>query len=99
MTEIKLIRLITGEEVVAEVLEDTETTVKVQNALVVLPQASGGVGFAPWATVIDVDKPEIVLKKEHVVYLVDVQPQVADKYNEVFGATKLVTPPEKKLIL
>ena len=99
MTEIKLIRIVTGEEVVTEVTETTETTTTVRNALVVLPQASGGVGFAPWATVIDVEKPEVVLKNEHIVYVADVQPQVADKYNEVFGETKVITPPEKKLIL
>ena len=99
MSEIKLIRIVTGEEVVAEVVETTESTVTVKNPLVVLPQSGGGVGFAPWATVIDIEKPEVVLKNEHIVYLVDVQPQVSDKYNEIFGETKLVTPPEKKLIL
>tara|TARA_B100000085_G_scaffold271832_1_gene285679 strand:+ start:28 stop:321 length:294 start_codon:yes stop_codon:yes gene_type:complete len=97
MIDIKLIRLITGEEVVAEVLEDTGTTVKVQNALVVIPQAQG-VGFAPWATVISKDNPEIVLKQEHIVYIVEVQEEVAGKYNEMFGS-KLVTPSAKKLVL
>ena len=53
MIDIKLIRIVTGEEVVAEVLEDTELQLQFKNALVVIPQASGGVGFAPWATVIE----------------------------------------------
>ena len=97
MIDIKLIRLITGEEVVAEVLEDTEDTLKVQNALVVIPQSTG-VGFAPWATVISKDNPEIVLKQEHIVYIVEVQEEVAGKYNEMFGS-KLVTPAAKKLVL
>ena len=97
MIDIKLIRLITGEEVVAEILEDTESTLKVQNALVVIPQAQG-VGFAPWATVISKGNPEIVLKQEHIVYNVEVQEEVAGKYNEMFGS-KLVTPASKKLVL
>ena len=68
MIDIKLIRIVTGEEVVAEVLETTQDTLKIQNALVVIPQSSG-VGFAPWATVISKDSPEIVLKQEHVAAL------------------------------
>ena len=95
--EVKLLRIVTGEEVVAEVLETTQDTLKIQNALVVIPQSSG-VGFAPWATVISKDSPEIVLKQEHVVYVVEVQEEVAGKFNEMFGS-KLVTPSAKKLVL
>ena len=97
MIDIKLIRIVTGEEVVAEVLETTQDTLKIQNALVVIPQSSG-VGFAHWATVISKDSPEIVLKQEHVVYVVEVQEEVAGKFNEMFGS-KLVTPSAKKLVL
>ena len=90
--------MISGEEIIAEVLDWKNGILTIQNALCVIPQ-QGQVGFMPWATVIDVEKPEIVLKNEHIVYIADVQPQVADKYNEVFGETKVITPPEKKLIL
>jgi membrane-anchored protein YejM (alkaline phosphatase superfamily) len=97
MIEIKLIRIVTGEEIVAEVLDTSEDSLKIQNALVVIPQQQG-VGFAPWATVISKDTPEIVIKQEHVVYTVEVQEEVAGKYNEMFGS-KLVTPAAKKLVL
>jgi hypothetical protein len=33
-----------------------------------------------------------------VVYIADVDPQIKNKYNEIYGS-KLVTPSEKKLIL
>ena len=42
---VKLLRIITGEEVLAEVLSETAGTITVQNGLVVLPNANG-VGFA-----------------------------------------------------
>ena len=48
---VKLIRVVTGEEVIAEVLSETDDTITVKNGLVVLPSAQS-VGFAPWATVI-----------------------------------------------
>ena len=97
MIDVKLLRIVTGEEVVAEVLSETDDTITVQNGLVVLP-TNTGVGFAPWATVISKDEPEITVKKNHVVYVAAVQEDVANKYNEMFGS-KLVTPQPKKLIV
>ena len=97
MIDVKLIRVITGEEVVAELLEETASYIKVQNGLVVLPTAQS-VGFAPWATVISKENPEITVQKTHVVYLAEVQEDVAKKYNEMYGS-KLVTPSSKKLIV
>ena len=97
MIDVKLIRIITGEEVVAELLEETASYIKVQNGLVVLPTAQS-VGFAPWATVISKENPEIIVQKTHVVYIAEVQEDVAKKYNEMYGS-KLVTPSSKKLIV
>ena len=97
MIDVKLLRITTGEEVVAELVSETDDTVTLKNGLVVLP-TNTGVGFAPWATVIDQDNPEITLSKKHVIYIVPVQEDVSKKYNEMFGS-KLITPDKKKLIV
>ena len=97
MIDVKLLRITTGEEVVEELLSEAEDTITVQNGLVVLP-TNTGVGFAPWATVISKEKPELTISKEHIVYMAEVQDDVAQKYNEMFGS-KLVTPTPKKLIV
>ena len=97
MIDVKLIRIVTGEEIIAEVLSETDDTITVQNGLVVLPSAQG-VGFAPWATVISKEEPEIEMSKNHIVYVAAVQDDVAKKYNEMFGS-KLITPDAKKLIV
>ena len=97
MIDVKLFRITTGEEVVAELVSETADTVIVRNGLVVLP-TNNGVGFAPWATVIDNDNPEIELSWKHIIYRVPVQEDVAKKYNEMFGS-KLITPDKKKLVL
>ena len=81
---VKLIRVVTGEEIVAEVVSETDDTITVQNALVVLP-TNNGVGFAPWATVISKDEPEIIVSRNHLVYVAEVQDDVASKYKEMFG--------------
>ena len=97
MIDVKLLRITTGEEVVAELLSETEETITIQNGLVVLP-TNTGVGFAPWATVISKEHPEITMSKRHVVYVAEVQEDVCKKYNEMFGS-KLITPDKKKLIV
>ena len=85
MIDVKLIRIITGEEIIAEVVSETDDTITVQNALVVLP-TNTGVGFAPWATVIDKENPEITVSRNHIVYIVPVQEDVSGRYNEMFGS-------------
>ena len=97
MIDVKLIRITTGEEVVAELVSETDDKITVKNGLVVLPSAQG-VGFAPWATVISKEEPEIEMSKNHIVYVVAVQEDVSKKYNEMFGS-KLITPDTKKLIV
>ena len=97
MLNVKLFRIITGEEVIAEVLSEDDTTVTVQNGLVVLPTGQS-VGFAPWSPVVDEDNRELVVSRNHIVYIGEVSSSVKKKYNEIYGS-KLITPEDKKLIL
>jgi hypothetical protein len=97
MLNVKLFRIVTGEEVIAEVLSEDDATVTVQNGLVVLPTGQS-VGFAPWATVVDEDNRELVVSRNHIVYIGEVSSSVKKKYNEIYGS-KLITPEDKKLIL
>lgn len=98
MIDVKLFRIATGEEVVAEFISEDDNFVTLKNGLVVLPSADGRVGFAPWASVIDRSVPELIIARNHIVYIAEVDPAIKKKYNEVYGS-KLVTPEEKKLIL
>ena len=97
MINVKLFRIVTGEEIIAEVISEDDNTVTIKNGLVVLPTGQS-VGFAPWATVIDKDNPELIVSKNHIVYIAEVDSGVNKKYNEIYGS-KLITPEDKKLIL
>ena len=97
MIDSRLFRIVTGEEVVAELLSEDDTTVTIQNALVVFPTPQG-VNFGPWVTVISKEKHEVVLEKKNIIYMVDVDSDVKKKYNQLFGS-KLELPEDKKLIL
>jgi len=92
---VKLLRISTGEEIVAEIVEENDESITVKNGLVCVPQAQS-VGFIPWATVVDKLEPEITVSKQFIVYVAALDPTVKNKYCEMFGG---VTTPEKKLIL
>tara|TARA_B100000614_G_C14300541_1_gene391824 strand:+ start:53 stop:337 length:285 start_codon:yes stop_codon:yes gene_type:complete len=92
---VKLLRISTGEEIVAEIVEENAASITVKNGLVCVPQQSS-VGFIPWATVVDKLEPEITVSKQFIVYVAALDPTVKNKYCEMFGG---VTTPEKKLIL
>jgi|TARA_A100001035_G_C27597170_1_gene414759 hypothetical protein len=97
MIDVKLLRIVTGEEVIAELVSEDENTITVKNGLVVLPSGNS-YGFAPWATVIDSDNPEITMVRNHIVYIAEVASSVKKKYNDLYGS-KLITPDEKKIIV
>ena len=92
---VKLLRIVTGEEVIVELLSEDENTITIKNGLVVLPNANG-VGFAPWATVISKTEPEITLDRKFLVYMVECDVDVVDKYESIFSP---IEKPSKKLIL
>lgn len=97
--ETKIIRFTTGEEVLAQIIENTESQIKIKHALVPVPSQNGGIGFIPWSPIISQSNPEMTISKNFVLYIVDVDNKVETQYNKMFGGNILVTPEEKKLIL
>ena len=95
--EVKLLRVITGEEIVAEIVEENAAEVTLKNALVVIPTQQS-VGFAPWANVIDRENPEVTVSRTHIVYVANLDESIRNKYDEIYGS-KLVKPEKKSLIL
>tara|TARA_R100000030_G_scaffold27066_1_gene19635 strand:+ start:40 stop:324 length:285 start_codon:yes stop_codon:yes gene_type:complete len=92
---VKLLRIVTGEEVIAELLSEDTDSITVKNGLVVIPNAQS-VGFAPWATVISKQKPEITVDRKFLVYMAECDADVVEKYESIFSP---IEKPSKKLIL
>ena len=92
---VKLIRMWSGEDVIADVIEENEYTITMENPIVAVPsQQPGQIGFAPWSPLLEKDKIEVT--KKYVVYEGNPQKEIIEQYNSMFG--KLSTP-TKKLIL
>ena len=98
---VKLIRLLNGEELMAEVVNSNDSKVTIKDAIrvVVMPQkdpkAPPSIGFAPWLEFSE-DK-QIELDKSHVLFVVTPIKEFINQYNSLFGGivtatTKLILP-------
>ena len=99
-TNLKLIRML-GEEVIAEVLDETPTTLTVKNAvrIVVIPDQmnpkSPQVGLAPFLQFSD--QKELVINKSLVITTATPLTDFVNQYNSLFGGiqvptSKIITP-------
>lgn len=92
MSEIKSMKLVTGEELVAEIVENAENTLSVKNPVVCLVQRSENgpmLGFAPWMQ--SADSP-FKIEKAHIIIVAEVADEVKNGYNKIFGAGIVVPP-------
>ena len=92
---IKLIRMWSGEDVIADVIEENEYTITMENPIVAVPsQQPGQIAFAPWSPLHK--KGKIKVSEGYVVYMGEPQPEIIEQYNSMYGK---ISKPTKKLIL
>jgi len=95
---VKLIRMWSGEDVVADLVKETDDSVTIANPIVAVPsQQEGQIAFAPWSPILKERDTELEVTKKYVVYIADTQDDIIEQYNSMFAAVP--TPPKKRLIL
>ncbi len=94
---VKLIRMWSGEDVVADLIKEDKDVIVIANPIVAIPAQQGQIGFAPWSPLLDGRGKELEVTRKYIVYISDTQEEIVDQYKEMFAA--ISTPPSKKLIL
>lgn len=89
MNNIKLFRLVTGEEVVGEsVGNDQDETYTIKNpcaiGLTMGPNGQPSLSMQPW--LIFSDQKQVTIKDTHVLFTTTVDIKILNKYNEIFGS-------------
>ena len=65
---VKLIRMWSGEDVVADIVEETTDSIVITDPIVAVPsQTQGQIAFAPWSPLLQKDSLEVT--KKYVVYM------------------------------
>jgi len=93
---VKLIRMWSGEDVVADLIVDKSDSIVITNPIVAVPSGQGQLGFAPWSPILSGKGKELEVTKKYVVYISDPQEEIIEQYNSMFGK---LSKPTKKLIL
>ena len=93
---VKLVRTTSGEDVICEVLSETDDSVTVSNAIVAVPAGNGQIGFAPWSPLLSKEVKELTIDKKFVMYIADAQDQIVTEYQSMFSP---IIAPSKKLAL
>ena len=94
---VKVIKMWTGEDVIADLITGDDSVVELKNPIVAVPAQQGQIGFAPWSPLLDGRDKELEITRKYIVYISDTQEEIVDQYKEMFAA--ISTPPSKKLIL
>lgn len=100
-TNVKILKMISGEELLAEILDESDTKITIKNAIrvVVMPTRANPetptVGFAPWADFSE--EKEFTIHKAHVIVTMTPVKEFINQYNGMFGG--IIVPPSSKLIV
>tara|TARA_B100000427_G_scaffold57410_1_gene45007 strand:- start:247 stop:537 length:291 start_codon:yes stop_codon:yes gene_type:complete len=94
---VKLIKMWSGEDVIADLIKETDDFIVIQNPIFAVPQGDGQVGFAPWSPLLKGRDTQLEVVKGYIVYISETQDEVVEQYRDMF--TPIATPPRKKLIL
>ena len=95
---VKLIRMWSGEDVIADVISESDNSITIQNPIFAVPSGDGeNIRFAPWSPLLKGRNSELEITKSYLVYITDTQDEIVDQYNQMFAP--IATPPRKKLIL
>ena len=94
---VKLIRMWSGEDVVADLIEEKTDSIVITNPIVAVPTGQEGqIAFAPWSPILKKEGKGLEITKRYVVYIDDAQEEIVEQYNSMFGK---LSAPTKKLIL
>ena len=94
---VKLIKMWSGEDVIADLIKENDDSIVITNPIVVVPSGQQGqVGLAPWSPLLKGRGTELEVTTRYVVYINEPQDEFVDNYRQMFSN---IAAPSKKLIL
>ena len=93
---VKLIRMWSGEDVIADQIGESTDSIVIRNPIVAIPAGNGQMGFAPWSPLLKDRDIDLEITKKYVVYISEAQEQIVEQYEQMFS---LIKSPSKKLIV
>ena len=89
--KIKLLRLVSGEELIAEVVNSSEDSYTLKDAIVMIQAGEGRIGFLPFVPYTEA-KDGISIRKQDVMFVVDPIEDLIDQFRQ--ARSGISTPPK-----
>jgi hypothetical protein len=102
MSEVKVVKLVTGEELISKVEEVDNISIILTNPCILIATQEG-YGVAPWAFITkDAIKDGVEVMNDKVLYIAEPMDEFKDQYNQAFSpiaapSNKIVTPGDLKI--
>ncbi len=94
---VKLIRMSSGEDVIAEVVNHDDNSLTLKNGIVGIPTQQGTLSFVAWSPMISKEVKDITVSTKFVIYVADAAEEIVSQYEQMYSP--ITTPEKKKLIL
>ena len=95
---IKLVRLVSNEELVCNLLEQTDDYIRFEHAISPVPGAGGNIGFMPFSP-LQKKGLDIIIDMSNVMFITEPADEIVTQMHQIVNPSAVVTPPSKKLIL
>lgn len=91
MSDVKLVRLTSGEEILCTFKSETPDGIIIEDATVIIPTQERNIGLAPWMPYAETDG--MFIKKDIIAFIIEPVKQLAEQFNSIHS--KIVTPSQK----
>jgi hypothetical protein len=94
MSELRILKLISGEEIVGDILSDTADGVLIQDPCSLgLMQSPTGPRLNMMPMLLFSEQKKVQLQRSHILYTVTVAQEIQNKYNEIYGSGIILPKP------
>ena len=83
MSEVKIVRVHSGEELIGQVTE-TDTGIHIDKPAIILPAGEGRIGLAPYLPYGDAEENGVDFKDIHVVFMMNPVEEFRNQYTQSF---------------
>ena len=94
---VKLIRMSSGEDVIAEVVNHDDNSLTLKNGIVGVPTQQGTLSFVAWSPMISKEVKDITVDTKFVIYVAEAAEEIVSQYEQMYSP--ITTPEKKRLIL
>ena len=85
MTEVKIVRMGTGEEIIGKVTDNGDSCT-IKNPAIIIPAGEGKIGLAPYLPYAEIKENGLEVYKNHIMFIANPMKEFVNEYNSAFGS-------------